>query len=312
MTDMEIQEQRQLWAVLRDSKVPPAARVRVLAQIEEQQTRPARWPLLAVPLVAAMALALWMRAPNAIETGGHKVVAAQLVSQDGQPLQAGDRTAGGMIQVAPGGHLQLALSDGEVEISGEASIVGPDCTAKVSGTSRISLVKHHMQVTVFAGSAHVEPAQTTCSVLFVETEQVEPEPDKNKAADSESNDPIALGESEEAEETEAEETEPEKTARVRKDRKAFTDVELNQQSAAYWHAQKLRKSDAKAALGEFRVFKKKWPRSPLRQEIDLATIDTLLQMGLAREAQRSARRFVKRYPKSPRISELKALMKDER
>jgi hypothetical protein len=307
MTDIEMQEQRRLWETMRAIQPPPAARVRVLEAVERQGAARPRWLFLMLPAAAAAAaLALLVmqkqQEPQAPSFSNRQVVAAHHVTQNGKPLQAGQIVGDGLVSVAPKGHLEVFLNSGALNIEGDASVQGPSCTATTSGKSEISVSEGMMQVRVFSGSGFVKPPVETCMVIFekdlaVAKAEVEEEPEEE------------LIEEEEvvAEEETITEEEPKV---VKKPRKKITDVELNRQTTAYWRAQKLRDSEPAKALKQLRLFKKRWPRSPLRQEVELATIDTLVQLGRAKPAKSAARLFLKRYPKSPRAKELRAMIQE--
>ena len=54
---------------------------------------------------------------------------------------------------------------------------------------------------------------------------------------------------------------------------------------------------------------RRWPHSALAHEVDLEIIEALVRLGCRAEARTEARRFLKRYPRSPRVIEVRALLR---
>lgn len=85
--------------------------------------------------------------------------------------------------------------------------------------------------------------------------------------------------------------------------------QLSQQVAAYKEAMRLRNQGQRtAALSYFRKMRQRWSDSPLVHEADLRIIETLLQLGRAEEARAEARRFLARYPRSPKAAHVRRLL----
>jgi outer membrane protein assembly factor BamD (BamD/ComL family) len=74
---------------------------------------------------------------------------------------------------------------------------------------------------------------------------------------------------------------------------------------AYREALALRGRDDARALELFREMNRRWPRSPLRHEIDLNVVDALVRIGRRDEAAAEARRFLARHPHSTKADQIR-------
>jgi outer membrane protein assembly factor BamD (BamD/ComL family) len=74
---------------------------------------------------------------------------------------------------------------------------------------------------------------------------------------------------------------------------------------AYREAFALRGHDDARAIALFREMNRRWPRSPLRHEIDLNVIDAHVSAGRSAEAAAEAGRFLAHHPHSSKASEIR-------
>jgi TolA-binding protein len=85
------------------------------------------------------------------------------------------------------------------------------------------------------------------------------------------------------------------------------DVELRLQVAKYRNTLSLIQTDPVAALEAFRMHRRSWPISPIRQEVDYRIVQILATLGRQREAADAAKQFVKNYPTYAQASHLRSL-----
>jgi TolA-binding protein len=85
------------------------------------------------------------------------------------------------------------------------------------------------------------------------------------------------------------------------------DVELRLQVAQYRNALVLIQTDPVAALEAFRMHRRSWPNSPIRQEVDYRIVQILTTLGRKGEAADAAKQFVKTYPTYAQGSKLRKL-----
>lgn len=83
---------------------------------------------------------------------------------------------------------------------------------------------------------------------------------------------------------------------------------LSLEVAAYRAAQALQRRDDRAALASFRGMRQRWPQGSLVHEVDLRIIETLLRLRELATARAEARRFLARYPASPKASQVKKIL----
>jgi TolA-binding protein len=86
--------------------------------------------------------------------------------------------------------------------------------------------------------------------------------------------------------------------------------DLSVQVAAYERAVALLGSQPGDALVALQEYRARWPGSPLCHEVDLRIVQTLVSLGRSKDAQAEARRFLVRYPNSPRRADMEALAGD--
>jgi len=204
----------------------------------------------------------------------------------------------------------VVLRAGQVQVFGDVDVAGPACTAHVRGRGDVELRDTRLVVRVFAGSAEITPPELTCEVIDLSassrTAAREPAPPASPAPA-----PAAPPIVEEAPPPpEREPARPPSPATRTAPTPNLTASALKQQSDAYWAAQRLREQDPAAALALLHDFTKRWPRSPLGHEVDLAAVDTLVQLGRADDARAAARRFLRRFPDSARADHVRTIAGD--
>jgi len=89
-----------------------------------------------------------------------------------------------------------------------------------------------------------------------------------------------------------------------------TPSELALQVDAYRQALALRGRDDARAVELWRAMNQRWPRSPLRHEIDLGVIDALVRLGRREEARGEARSFLERHPRSSKAAAVRSMLGD--
>jgi hypothetical protein len=82
---------------------------------------------------------------------------------------------------------------------------------------------------------------------------------------------------------------------------------LAQQVEAYREAVALVGASPGLAVVRLRAFEDRWPKSPLREEVSLRLVQSLMGLGRQADAQVQARAFVKRYPRSAKRAEMQAI-----
>lgn len=329
MSDPRPVDQERLWRVLRAAEPPDGAAERVREQVEGSlERRPRRRVAIAVSVAvaaAAAALLVAVRGGDVEIRPAPRVVSAASARQDGRTIVAGQSLGSGAVQVAGGGNLRIALDraevavagpaavelgprglfvrEGRVEIRGVTRVAGPACEAEVSGRAAVEVQRSHVQVTVFAGSASVAKSQVACTVIDLtrpgsgQTQSAPPAPETGAGA----------GRTQSAQPAGAPATAGALSAPPADPASPPADTALAGQVDAYWAAERLRASDPAAALARFEALQARWPRSPLRPEIDLAIIDLHVQLGRTDAARARARQFLRRYPDSPRRDDVRRI-----
>jgi TolA-binding protein len=85
------------------------------------------------------------------------------------------------------------------------------------------------------------------------------------------------------------------------------DIELRLQVTEYRSALTLIQTNPVTALEAFQIHRRKWPNSPIRQEVDYRIVQALTTLGRKREAADEAKLFVKTYPTIAQASKLRKL-----
>lgn len=329
------QQQEALWQLVRQVG-PPAnaadARERLLTAIEARRA-PRRRLWLAPVMMAAVLTAVWLggrggagepeqpgtqvaggagepEQPGTQDADGVGVPAppvAPVTARASEPtvstpapvepatLESGDRIetaratleAVAAAQVAVTGDL-LEIRAGTVELRGAAEIHGPSCRASVEGHCRVSVAELHTTVTVFAGSVELVDSSASCEIVY-ELDEVEPvaEPTARTAARA------AGGATSEAE-----------PAPV-----ADEPSDLARQLDAYDDAIAQRSGDPEGALVRLRRHRAAWPDSAIAYEVDVAIVELLIETGRTEQGRVAARRFLRRYPDSPKAGAMRELLR---
>ncbi len=346
MSEPRPADQERLWRVLRAADPPHAAAERVRERVEAAlHRRPRRRAAIAVSVAAAAVAALLF----SVRERDHREKAPRVVSvesarQNGRDVVAGQPLAKGAVQVAPAGHLRIALegaeldvagpaavelrpralyvSEGRVEVRGSTRVSGPGCEAEVSGRAAVEVQSSRVQVTVFAGSASVTESQDSCSVIDLSRSGVDKGTGVDKGSRVNKGSSVEKGSAVEKDSAVEESSALDKAsgidspgrsaagpsaARAKASSPARLDDALARQVDAYWAADRLRASDPTGALARFEALQALWPGSPLRPEIDLAIIDLLVRLDRTDEARARAREFLRRYPDSPRRDDVRRI-----
>jgi len=319
---------QELLAQVRGLRPPVGARERVLARSEQalearRRAAPARFALAGLALAGAVAGALWL-VPRAQAPAAGRVLAASAASTEHGALRSGDPLAEGAIVVAERGRLQMALARAEVGLVGPARVElergalvvheggafvdgtlkvrGGDCSALVHGRCALARAARALQITLFAGSVELAGGVTACSVIDLtagSAARTAGEPPARAPA-------AALPDTREPDPAARSAVHHEREARAR----APGPSELALQVAAYREALELRGRDDARAVERWREMTRRWPRSPLRHEIDLNVIDALVRLGRGDEARSEARRFLDRHPHSSKAGPLRSMLGD--
>jgi hypothetical protein len=101
-----------------------------------------------------------------------------------------------------------------------------------------------------------------------------------------------------------------RSARARPTSEAADPSQLALQVDAYRQALALRGRNDARAVQLWRAMNQRWPRGPLRHEIDLGVIDALVRLGRSAEARSEARAFVERHPRSSKADALRGMLGD--
>jgi len=336
MADLEPELTAQTQALLAQARAlqPPAgARERVLAGAT-QAIAPGRhgrarklvlWagaPALAVLAAAALSwLAPGEQAPSARVLG-----AVDAGTADGQ-LRAGDGLRDQTIAIGPRGQLRVALAqatvgvqgparvelvrgalvvhEGTAEVDGLLPVRGASCRATVHGRCALARTGEQLQITVFAGSVQVDAPEVACSIVDLTSAPAHggdgQAPRVSSPAPVSERVPPAKPAIEQDPPARAGATAP----RATRPRPAAPQSELALQVQAYREGLALRGRDDARAIEVFREMNRRWPRSPLRHEIDLNVVDALVRAGRSAEATMEARRFLARHPHSTKADEMR-------
>ena len=245
------------------------------------------------------------------------VRSVQMGAQSRTPLRAGQRLGPKNVVVAEGGSVELELTSGRVlmegpaefslaegrvsvesgagRITGTTELAGCGCEASVDGEATFVATTRALQIVVIAGAVHVAPQEVHCHVV----ELVEPEDHESESG-------------------RVDETAPTRPARsdvgaVHRSRARRTpDCDLGAQADAYREAMRLRSHDDERLVASLRQIRRDYRRCPLSHEVDVALIEALLRSGQTAAAQREARAFVRRYPRSARRAEMEHIVSPER
>lgn len=326
MTDQRPPEQEALWREIRRIEPGPGARERVAQGLDSRiRRRGVRLLAIAAPIALAATVALMVilvdRSPGERAAGGTMptVVDVTAASQGARSLAAGDRIGPDPVDVT--GHLRAAMAQGRIDVVGPARVLvtqhhvslvsgmltfegavdisAPRCRARVSGKGKAAVVDARLEITVFAGSAEVSPPVAECHVIELVTPSPAPPAHRSPAPGIA---PALPAKAEAAPDLERAPTlAPDRLA------KDTAPSLLQRQVDAYWAAQRLAATDATAAVSALREHRRRWPRAPIRQEVDLAILDLLVEMGRIEPARQEASRFLRRYPNSPRASEVRRI-----
>jgi hypothetical protein len=268
-------------------------------------------PVLAA--AAAAALLLPSPSPQPAQPPSARVLAADDAATSQGALRAGDGVGERAISVGERGRLQLALPrarafvqgparielargtlvvhEGSAEVDGLLQVHGAGCRATVNGRCAVSRTASQLQITVFAGSVQVQAPEVACSIVDVGERALAADVSRAPAA---------------AAAPAPREPEPvTRSAQARPRPASPPPSELAQQVQAYREALALRGRDDARAIALFREMNRRWPRSPLRHEIDLNVVDALLRTGRSAEAAAEARRFLTRHPHSSKADEIR-------
>ena len=320
MSDERPADQEAIWQQLRAVEPPTGAQQRVLRALEARLPRRRRAAWFAVPaaVIAAAVIAVVVLRTGGGEATGPLVVSADGARQGERPIAAGERVGGGPIRVD--GSLRVALDraavevigpatvelsrarvelrEGRLDVDGEVEVAGPTCSARIRGRGRVELRRAELHVTVFAGSAELVPPETSCVVIeppppiTASAAAAAPSPREAPVAPPAAPSPIA----------------PAPPAPRSAPKPAPPPPsELAQQTEAYWAAQRVRERDPQAALELLRAFSQRWPRAPIRHEVDLAIVDLLVRLDRTDAAQRAAREFLRLHPDSPRAADVRRI-----
>jgi len=333
--DERPEEMDELFRQVRRLGPPRGARERVLARAEDEAMggkRRARWLALgglAVAAATAVLLVSWV-VPR-LTPSARVLFAVDARSPDGA-LHAGDRWRTGRIDVGQRGRFGFALEraeisaegpaeleidrgalvvhDGEATIDGTLDVRGGGCRASLDGRATVARSFEVLQITVFAGSVEVHRPSVSCSIVDLTGPVV--------AANGSGGAARANGRSLEAQggddgvtravEPRAEpRDEPASSSRRATRGRRTPPSDLSRQVEAYRHALTLRGSDDASAIAEWHEMRRRWPRSPLRHEIDLNVVDALSRLGRDAEARAEARRFLRLYPRSSKTDAVRRI-----
>ncbi len=300
---------------------PLGAKARVMRRMQQQLDAPARrrvrWPVrlvaAAVLVAAVVAGRAWLvrhpgapaplastpgaaSRPDSAAPSPPRIASVPAVAVPATPPSRQIAVAAGQRVEVPlaDGHVSLrgpldavveehrvVLRSGTMDTLGRVDVLGPRCEAHVDGTAQVSVTDSQLVVRVFAGSAEVVPADSSCRVL--ELSPPPPAPSHAQAGHAASAPPLAR-------------------ERPRSP--------LAEEVAAYRQALAIERVDPIAALGSWRAAQKGWPKGALAHEVDLHVIITLVRLGHAEEARHEARAFLARYPDSPRAADVRKLVED--
>jgi hypothetical protein len=101
---------------------------------------------------------------------------------------------------------------------------------------------------------------------------------------------------------------PKRRSRPKTIPKKHTPSDLAAQVAAFRGALSLLGKDDEAALARWRAIAKRWPTGPLRQEVDLRIIETLIRLERWSEGRLAGQAFCSRHPSSPKVSTVRRLL----
>jgi len=336
MADLEPELTAQTQALLARTRAlqPPAgARERVLAGATQviasgRHGRARKLvPWAGAPALAAVAAAvLFWLAPGEQAPSARVLGAVDAGTADGL-LRAGDGLRDQTVAIGPRGQLRVALPratigvqgparvelvrgalvvhEGTAEVDGLLPVRGASCRAIVHGRCALARTAEQLQITVFAGSVQVDAPEVACSIVDLtrapgqggdghaprvnpQAPASEPMPPAEPAI--EQNPPARGGAA---------------APRANRPRLAAPQSELALQVQAYREALALRDRDDARAIELFREMNRRWPRSPLRHEIDLNVVDALVRAGRSAEAASEARRFLARHPHSTKADEIR-------
>jgi len=337
MADLEPELTAQTQALLAQTRAlqPPAgARERVLAGATQaiatgRHGRAKKVVLWAgAPVLAAVAAAAlsWL-APREPAPSARVLGAVDAGTTDGL-LRAGDGLRDQTIAIGPRGQLRVALPRatvgvqgparvelargalvvhaGTAEVDGLLTVRGASCRATVHGRCALARTAEQLQITLFAGSVQVDAPEVACSIVDL-TSAPAPGGDGHAAPRVTSRAPAA--DPVPPHEAAIQPAPPARgraaAARATRPRPAAPQSELALQVRAYREAVALRGREDARAIELFREMNRRWPRSPLRHEIDLNVVDALVRAGRSAEAAVEARRFLARHPHSTKADAIR-------
>lgn len=287
-------ELERLLELVRGVEPSPSEVARAVERLERPTRRRPRAALLAVTvMVGVLVITLTRIGPSDSEQLGSRPAPAPespaepIRLHQGAPITV--RTEHGPTEVSGVGSIVVKSSGVQLQVgratfSGRVDVSISACEVAIDGTSEVARVAtRQVQVVVIAGTAESRaPDDFVCTV-----EDLPPPPRAGptpRRPDAE----LALP-----------------PPRVAERPEGGLRVQLRAYRRARAHATQGRTEDALRAFTDFR---RRWPRSSLRPEVDLQIIDLLERAGRRERARAEARRFLARHPESPRADELRRIV----
>lgn len=295
-------DSERLLAIVRNAEPDASAMRRAIERLDgiPERSSPVVPFALVTGAAAVLALAAWVAGHPTVQDTEEPTAPARAASArvlqitEGVPVTL--ETRRGQVEISGTATVTvkdraLRLDDGSARFAGRTEVVGPGWTVSVDGTSEVRRRPvTGVQVVIIAGTAETHAAE---GVVCTVEDLAEPalargviaQPPVERAVERQSQPPV----------------------RRPQRRRARSDG-LRAQMQAYREARaRAARGDRAGALRALESFRRRWPRSTLRPEVDLQVIELLQRTGQHTRAREEARRFLDRHPGSPSALQLRRM-----